>query len=639
MKQNINLITVGLLLAGAGNGFGQPTITQQPADQSVSLGANVTNQVRASGTAPLNYQWHFNGMQILGATNRTLVLTNVQLTHAGTYAAIVSDTGGSVTSRVATLTVDPTFTKITTGPVVSEGGSSVHGAWADYDGDGYLDLFVSNGTFGAGTGEANFLYRNSGDGTFTKVTTGVIVSEPVDSSGGAWGDYDNDGYPDLFVPNKVLRNDLLYRNNGDGSFTKILTGSVVTNGQFASGGAAWADFDNDGYLDLYVPVSNIASQNRLYRNNGDGTFGRMTNNPVVTEHGRAPGAAWGDYDNDGNIDLFVCRNDDQNNSLYRNTGHESFTRISAGSIVNDGGFSIGSSWADYDNDGFFDLFVANDGPVPAANFLYHNNGDGNFTRITNNIAARELGNWAVGAWGDYDNDGFIDLFVTDVAAKNALYHNNGDGSFTKITAGSPANDIGSSFGCSWGDYDNDGFLDLFVANRDSRNNFLYRNNDNSNAWLKVKLVGTQSNRSGIGAKLRVTAKIRGNSIRQLRQISGGGFGQSTLLAHFGLGDATNIDTVRIEWPSGTVQEFHDVEVKQFLTVTEPPRLEAGGQLPDGSFQLLLTGGVGFRYDIETSSDLKMWTPWIKVTNTNRTVSINDPAATKSAQRFYRAVGQ
>ena len=233
----------------------------------------------------------------------------------------------------------------------------------------------------------------------------------------------------------------------------------------------------------------------------------------------------------------------------------------------------------------------------------------------------------------------MDLFLCRYGLDNLLYRNNGDGTFTPITSGSLVHDSGNSYHAGWGDYDNDGFLDLFVVN-DQQNNFLYRNNGNSNQWLKVKLIGTVSNRSAIGAKVRVKAKIRGKEMWQLREISNGsGFGGTMLIAHFGLGDATNIDTVRIEWPSGTVQDFHDVPSKQFLTIMEPPRLNLLSQIPDGSFQLSLTGGVGFTYDLETSSDLAEWTRWITLTNISRTMTITDTAATNVAQRFYRAVAR
>jgi hypothetical protein len=225
---------------------------------------------------------------------------------------------------------------------------------------------------------------------------------------------------------------------------------------------------------------------------------------------------------------------------------------------------------------------------------------------------------------------------------NVLYHNNGDGTFTRVTEGSVVNDGGNSVGCAWGDYDNDGFVDLFVSNgafgNVSQHNFLYRNNGNSNNWIKIKLVGTVSNRSAIGAKVRIKATIGGKTVWQLREISGGGEGQS-LLAHFGLGNATNIDIVRIEWPSRFVQEMQDVAVKQFLTVTEPPRLKALGFLPDGSFQLSLTGGIGLSYDIQTSTDLAVWSLLTTVTNTSRTISVIDTTAAGSGRRFYRALSR
>ena len=249
------------------------------------------------------------------------------------------------------------------------------------------------------------------------------------------------------------------------------------------------------------------------------------------------------------------------------------------------------------------------------------------------------------AWGDYDNDGFLDLFVCrQLGQNNVLYHNNGNGTFTKVTEGRPVNDGGNSVGCAWGDYDNDGFLDLFVANGAfgdvSQNNFLYRNNGNGNKWIKIKLIGTVSNRAGIGAKVRVKATIGSRTVLQLREISSGcGYAGQNTLAHFGLGDATNVDLVRIEWPSGTVQEFHDVAVKQLLTVTEPPQLKAGALLSGDSFQLSLTGGIGLSYDVQTSSDLASWSFLATVTNTSRTMSVIDTSAANGTQRFYRAVSR
>ena len=221
---------------------------------------------------------------------------------------------------------------------------------------------------------------------------------------------------------------------------------------------------------------------------------------------------------------------------------------------------------------------------------------------------------------------------------NYLYHNNCDGSFTRILTGSPVEDVGVMVNCAWGDYDNDGFLDLFVARGGifgSENNSLYHNNGNSNNWLKVKCVGTVSNRSAIGAKVRVNANIGGKALWQLREINP----QNALQAHFGLGNATNVDLLRVEWPSGAVQEFYSIAAKQFLTIVEPPRLQPLGRMADGSFQLALTGGLGMTYDVQSSTDLARWVPLTTITNTNRTMIITDTNAAGFSRHFYRAVSR
>jgi hypothetical protein len=226
------------------------------------------------------------------------------------------------------------------------------------------------------------------------------------------------------------------------------------------------------------------------------------------------------------------------------------------------------------------------------NFLYRNNGDGTFTNVDDSAVVQDAAptNWIFSscAWADYDNDGFVDLFVTvgdgfpdpyvgPPRAHNVLYHNNADGTFAKVTHGRPVTDLTTQCpGATWGDYDNDGFLDLFVSQGavapEPQTSLLYHNNGNGNAWLNVKLVGTVSNRSAIGAKVRVNAFYRGESRRQLRAVSGGDgeSNQQAMNAAFGLADATIIDTVRVEWPSGIVQELHDVAPRQFLTITEAP---------------------------------------------------------------------
>jgi hypothetical protein len=302
------------------------------------------------------------------------------------------------------------------------------------------------------------------------------------------------------------------------------------------------------------------------------------------------------------------------------------------------------AWADYDNDGHLDLCIAGKG-TPTA--LYHNNGNGTFKRMT----TAEVGSlvsdssWLGGvAWGDYDNDGYIDLFVAggwwngdSIRTKSYLYHNNGDGTFTKIMTGSPVNDLAESMGAHWVDYDRDGFLDLFVNNRGgiaAGPNLLYRNNGNSNNWLCVTCVGTASPRDGTGAKVRAKATIRGKEMWQLRLINSGGtcWGSQSFVAHFGLGDATNVDVLRIEWSSGTVQELHNVPAKQYLTVTEPTKLAMPSP---GEVHVQCWKGMAYR--IEGSPDLSAWTPLATVTNLTGRLQWTDTNGLSQGARFYRVV--
>jgi len=597
-----------------------PAITSQPRSQSVSLGANVTLRVTATGTPPLSFQWRWNESPVDAATSSTLALTNVNLAQAGGYSAIVSNDGGAITSGVAVLSVDTTFTKITTGLIATDGGDSSGCAWGDFDNDGFPDLFVGNG------GTKNFLYRNNGDGTFAKRTN---AAPALDSGfGGSWADFNNDGWLDLFVANRSAN--YLYRNNGDGTFTKV-TPFAGTAGA-ASWSGSWGDYDRDGWLDLFISNGG-GNNNVLLRNSGDGTFTKITGARIVGDGGVSIGAAWQDYDGDGWPDLFVANNGG-NSFLYRNLRNGTFARITTGRIATDSQSAIVPDWGDCDNDGWPDLAVGCFG----RNLLFRNLGDGTFAKQTNGPVVLDLQNSEIVQWIDYDNDGFLDLFSANEGGQNnTLYHNNGDGTFAKITTGSLVNDGGNSAGCAWADYDNDGFLDLFVANwQGSRPNFLYRNNGNTNHWLKVKCVGTASNRAGIGAKVRVRATIRTTDMSQLREISGGtGFGQTSLLAHFGLADAVVADTVRIEWPSGAIQELHNVSVNQTLTVVEPPKL-TGANYNALGFQSNVVGLSGSIYVIETSLDLSDWAWLTTVTNSGRSTTFSDPLPPGAPRRFYRA---
>lgn len=528
----------------------------------------------------------------------------------------------------ASAATNATFTRVTVGSIVSDHGNTFSGSWCDYDNDGFLDLVAANG--GPNASENEFLYHNDGAGGFNKVTGINVVTNGGFSFAAAWGDYDNDGLVDLFIPNLGQKN-FLYRNQGGGVFAKITTGAVA-NDVGNSVACAWGDYDNDGFLDLFV-ANRSGQRNFLYHNNGDGTFSRVTTGPVATDAGSSEGCAWGDYDNDGYLDLFVA-NLGQRNFLYHNNRDGTFTRVNTGRIATDVANSVCAAWGDFDNDGWLDLFVSSYG---GNSLLYRNNRDGTFTRITAGPAATDSGNAVGCAWGDYDNDGFLDLFVSRASdQRNSLYHNNGDGTFAKITTGNIVTDGGDSIGCAWGDSDNDGFLDLFVANRSGQNNFLYHNDGNSSRWLKVRCVGAVSNRSAIGVKVRVRTTLAGSERSQLRQVSGGdGENNSdSLIAHFGLGDALEADVLRLEWPSGAVQEFTHVAANREVTVIEPPRLGANRAADGTGFEVSLTGCAGLGYAIEASINLSDWTPIGAFTNSSRSNTLVDPDAA-AGRRFYR----
>ncbi len=598
-----------------------PTITQQPGPltNSVSLGAALTNRVTATtSNPPLTYQWRLNSNDLPGATTALLVLTNIQISDAGIYTVVASDATGAIQSNPWTVQVDPTFTKITGANIVSVSGFG--SAWADYDRDGFPDLFIGT-TFGNPTGNSpNELYHNRRDGTFELVPAAAFPAD-IGGIGASWADYDNDGFLDLFVSKTGA--DAFYHNNSDGTFSKMQNAATM---ETAAGWAPpWADFNNDGLVDLFV--ANESGVNVLFQNTGNGSFLRMTNwTPTGTLFSQ--GAAWADYDNDGLSDLVVANYLGNKNLLYHNQGSGRFTSVTNSPVLSTPAESSVPIWGDYDNDGYMDLFIGT--PRTSSSGLFHNNRDGTFTLATNSPVTSDLGSSQGAAWGDYDNDGYLDLLV----AGSRLYHNNGNASFTRITSGSLANEGASRRTCAWTDYDRDGFLDAWVARTSGNPNGLYRNNGNSNAWLVVQCEGRLSNRAAIGAKVRIRAEIGGQSYWQMREIS-----SSELTAHFGLGDAASIQVVRIEWPSGIVQELTDVETTKFLTVVEPVvgitpttlELPAGAEArfafhtdiePPPVWQWNLSGVA-----LPGETNINLVIPTMQRANAGRyTVSLTDPAS-------------
>lgn len=462
-----------------------------------------------------------------------------------------------------------TFTRVTVGGIVSDGGQSRGACLVDYDGDGWDDAYFCNSAGGA---EANFLYHNNGDGTFARILGDSIVGFAQNSDCSAWGDYDNDGDIDAFIATWVNQPNRLYRNNGDGTFVRIVAGAIVNTNTY-SDYASWVDVNRDGILDLFVGRGFSVLNNQLFFGNGDGTFEEVTSGDIVTDAFRTHGCAWGDYDNDGDPDLFVANADNQNNNLYRNNGDSTFTKIVTGAIVNDGGISLRATWGDYDNDDYLDLYVTNGSGQN--NFLYHNDSGAGFTRITTGAIVTDGGASQTPIWADFDNDADLDLFVTNgfgtAADVNFLYWNNGDGTFTKETTDPIVVETGWALGASYADIDHDGDLDVLIGKGlgGNEDNALFLNNGNGNSWMSVQCQGERSNRSAIGARVRAWATINGTPRWQMRELtSPTSFGQNGLTAWFGLADATTVDSLVVSWPSGITTVLTGVPVNQRLTVLE-----------------------------------------------------------------------
>jgi len=478
-------------------------------------------------------------------------------------------------------------------------------AWADYDNDGYLDFFFLR------------LYHNNGDGTFTSPPYYKGVRNQGEAIATAFADYNNDSCSDLYISRhgeQVLdgpgTSDSLYRNNCDGTFTEV-TEEVGMGDSSHAYGVAWADYNRDGNVDLYVANWGVTTSeyvttsnyleytletNFLYRNNGDGTFTDVAEEAHVLgfaqcknldagtqkmlalrKHSYQP--IWFDYNNDREIDLFVAT-DTYVSPLYRNNGDGTFTDVTEAAGLCRLGTGMGVTVGDYNSSGYLDIYVTN----TVKNYLWRNNGDGTFTEMAEHAGVADRGQ----GWGthffDFNNDGELDLYVVNgtnlgvldtrgIKPNNhdELFSNNGDGTFTRVTEsmGIHGNEIKK--GASFADYNNDGFVDIFVFPISSpeqivmRNRF-YRNSWNGNHWLTIKLVGVISNRDGIGARIILKEGSR-SQIREV--ISGSSFlSQNSPWPTFGVGSATSIDVVEIIWPSGTRQILQDVKVDQILTIIE-----------------------------------------------------------------------
>lgn len=482
-------------------------------------------------------------------------------------------------------------------------------AWLDYNNDGLLDLYVVSGRYlegltnhskPDGVDSTNHLYRNNGDGTFTDVTAQAGVGGKGFGMGVTVGDYDNDGFEDIYVTN--YNSSILYRNNGDGTFSDVTAKAGVDN-PFWGVGAAFIDYDRDGKLDLFVgnylkfdpnyrlyytadafpgPLDYEGSSNRLFHNNGDGTFTDVTQKSgIFNPAGRAMGVTVGDYDNDGWPDIYIA-NDTMDSYLYHNNHDGTFTNVAQDINVAFGAngeatSAMGPIFGDYDNDGWQDVFVSD----MRYHRLFHNPGSEKFfldTTVETGVA-QVSGQYV--AWGDgffdFDNDGWKDIFIVNgglhwmVPMEDSLLRNNGDGTFSDVSARS-----GSYFkfkkigrGACFADYDNDGLMDGFIVVLGGKGILLHASQPAStrNHWLTLKLVGTRSNRDGFGARIEAVA---GDLKQTIESVSESGYlSQGDPRPHLGLGPRAEVDKLTIRWPSGTVQVLEHVKADQLLTVTEP----------------------------------------------------------------------
>ena len=497
-------------------------------------------------------------------------------------------------------------------------------AFFDYDHDGWLDIFVPGGSRidGAPPGATNRLYKNNRDGTFTDVTMKAGLERVVWASGVCIGDYNNDGHDDLFL--SCWGQNILYRNNGDGTFTDVTKEAGLLHARPEWGaGCTFLDYNRDGFLDLFVstylnfdfktvphpgatencmwkgiavncgPRGLPTGRNFLYRNRGDGTFADVSEAAGIAKVDQryAMTAVAADFDDDGWPDLYVAC-DSTPSILYKNNHDGTFTDIAleAGVAYNEDGreqAGMGLAIADVFGQGRLDIFkthFADDTPI-----LYRNKGKGQFEDMTGRSGfgafTRYIG-WGAG-FADFDNDGMPDLLfvngsvypeVEKYFAENkyrnprVLLRNLGNGAFDDLSdrSGPGVADRHSSRGCAFGDFDNDGRVDVVIMNMNEPPSLLRNDARNDNHWLALKLVGTKSNRSAIGATAWLTAAGRRQRRDVLSQSSF--YSQNDLRLHFGLGQAAIADAVEIRWPSGLVQQLRGIQADQIVTIREPAPL-------------------------------------------------------------------
>lgn len=432
-------------------------------------------------------------------------------------------------------------------------------AWVDYNNDGWEDLFVTD----RNPSKPNLLFTNSAGNNFYKATNGPLVNLTEKTVASAWGDYNNDGLVDVFVVNATGTQSRLFKNV-NGSYVEVSNTGLDVDPQYFHG-AAWFDMDNDGFLDLIVTNYFETKFHKIYRNNKNGTFTSLKDNPIALESNRSTMPALADYNNDGLVDVFIPNGNDKPNSLFKNIGNGNFEKITQSVLSAASQNSVGALWADYNNDGWVDLYVLN--ASKQQNELFKNLGNGNFEKINNTALTESFADTHTALWIDHDNDGDLDFYMSNDQGSSFYYINNGNDDFTKKLGEMVSSNFGHAMGAASADYNRDGHIDIFVATHSNDKNKLFCNQSNeNNHFINIKLVGTYSNKSAIGSTIKITANGQ-SQYRQVLPVQGLG-SQNSLRQHFGLGSATTVATIEIKWPSGYVQILNNIAGDQFVTIIE-----------------------------------------------------------------------
>jgi enediyne biosynthesis protein E4 len=448
----------------------------------------------------------------------------------------------------------------------------------DINNDLYVDLFFNN------MKSPCDLYINNMGRKFQKTDAGNLVNNVGMATGQAWADYDNDGLVDVLITYQDCSGNRLYRNLGNGKFKEMTLDFVTTdkNNSFEfysthktnSFHPAWIDLNRDGYVDLLVTNCTYFANKPdtsflVYLNDKSGRFKLFNDNVLTKLTVSSTSSIFCDYDSDGDPDLLVTTWG-KGAFILKNDGNGVFRKLP--DLENATGNLITGTWADYDNDGDFDIFITRGHPDDTTNLLYKNIGNDKFIKVLNSEITKPVGKFWNAAWGDYDNDGDLDLCYTDLMRLTYLFENDGKGNFTRITNNIIVTDTTSKYTCSnlWADYDNNGKLDLILPNIKNGESLIFRNMGNTNKWLLIKLEGTVSNKSAIGAVVKIKTMVNGKVMKQIRQVSSvEGFRTVNHMLHFGLGNLSTIDEMTILWPNGQTQILKDVKVNRVLTIVEP----------------------------------------------------------------------